>query len=129
VKTLAIATVASAVLAASVGSASAQYGDTVPITRNWRGELACPSNYVIRGGVCVSIYAGGGGYPDRGYGGGGYGRERNRDYGYRNYDYDDGPRRYRDGRGVVEPRLNYRGELQCPSNFVIRNGVCVSIYR
>jgi hypothetical protein len=115
VRTLVIAAVASAALAASVGSAMAQYGDAVPIRPNYRGEPSCPSNYVIRGGQCVSIYAGRGGYGGREY-------------------YDDRPRRYRGdyyggGGGAVQPRVNYRGELQCPSNYVIRGGMCVSIYR
>ena len=100
---LAAATVAA--LAGSAGPSSAQYGDAVPISRNWRGELACPSNYVIRGNACVSIYAGRRAYRERrdfrdGYARGGYG---------------------------IPPRMNRRGEMQCPSNYVIRGGVCVSL--
>ncbi len=101
---LAAATVAAFI--ASAGTASAQYGDAVPITRNWRGEPACPSNYVIRGNACVSIYAG-----RRAY------RERR--------DFRDGYAS--DGYGIA-PRMNRRGEMQCPSNYVIRGGVCVSLY-
>jgi hypothetical protein len=77
VKALIIAAVASAALAGSAGLASAQYGDAVPIRPNYRGEPSCPSNYVIRGNACVSIYAGRGGYERS------YRRERHRDYGYR----------------------------------------------
>jgi hypothetical protein len=115
-KTLIFAAVTSATLAGSAGGALAQYGDVVPIRPNYRGEPSCPSNYVIRGNACVSIYAGRGGYE------GGYRR-----------DYYDRPRRYRGdydggGRGAVQPRLNYRGEWQCPSNYVIRGGLCVSLY-
>jgi hypothetical protein len=32
-----------------------------------------------------------------------------------------------DGYGIA-PRMNRRGEMQCPSNYVIRGGVCVSLY-
>jgi hypothetical protein len=101
-KSLMIAVAAAATLVVSVGSAFAQYGPSVPIRPNWRGEPSCPSNYVIRGGACVSIYAG-------------------RGYGYR-----DSYAGY--GRRAVQPRINYRGELQCPSNYVIRGGACVSLY-
>ena len=113
-KTACIAAIGLATLVSSANVSVAQYGDAVPIGRNYRGEPACPSNYVIRGNACVSIYAG------RGRG------------------YDDRPRRHRrddyySGRGsgpdVVQPRVNYRGELACPSNYIIRRGMCVSIYR
>jgi hypothetical protein len=98
--------VAAAAIVGSAGIASAQYGDAVPISRNWRGELACPSNYVIRGNACVSIYAGRRAYRERrgfreGYARGGHG---------------------------IPPRMNRRGEMQCPSNYVIRGGGCVSLY-
>jgi hypothetical protein len=112
VKPLVIAAVAGVALTASVGTALAQYGDVVPIRPNYRGEPSCPSNYVVRGNACVSIYGERGGYEGRGY-------RHNRDYGYR-----DGY-----GGGAVQPRMNYRGEPQCPSNYIIRRGVCVSIYR
>lgn len=131
--------------------------ETAPIQRNYRGELACPSNYVIRGNACVSSeslrarglssaeqpnyrgrgYQGGydrGGYEGGGYGGGGYRG------GYRD-DFDDddrGPprRSYRGhsdvpqkgtGARAVQPIMTQRGP-QCPSNYVIRGGLCVSIY-
>lgn len=113
-KVLINAALASTMLAASAGIAFAQYGDAVPIQRGYRGQPVCPSNYVVRGGACVSIYAG------RGYD---EGRAYRRSGRYR--DFDDS---YGRG-GAVQPRINYRGELQCPSNYVIRRGVCVSIYR
>lgn len=98
---LAIAATAAAL---SIDTASAQYGDVVPIQRNYLGQLACPSNYVIRGNVCVSIYAGGGRYNE----GGGYGRRRG---------------------AVVRPVVNPYGQLQCPGNYVLDyNNNCVSIY-
>jgi len=102
-RALMFAAAATAAIAATASPALAQYGASVPITRNWRGEPACPSTYVIRGGACVSIYAGrrGGGYADS----------------YADY-----------GRRAIRPRVNYRGELQCPSNYVIRGGACVSLY-
>ena len=111
-KSLVIAALTGAAFVALVGSALAQYGDAVPIRPNYRGEPSCPSNYVVRGNACVSIYGRRGGYEGRGY-------RRDRDYGYRE-GY---------GGGTVQPQLNYRGEAQCPSNYVIRRGVCVSIYR
>jgi hypothetical protein len=104
-KALMFAAAAIAALAATADSALAQYGPSVPITRNWRGEPACPSNYVIRGGACVSIYAGRRGYHD----------------GYS--DSYAGP-----GRRAVRPVMNDRGLWQCPSNYVIRGGLCVSLY-
>lgn len=100
-------------------SAMAQYGDVVEPRYNRSGDAVCPSNYVIRGGACVSINAGRrnsddrrGGYGDRrrGYDDGRYGRGRDR------------------GGDVIEPQINRRGEQQCPSNYVIRRGVCVSLY-
>ena len=112
-KTLMLAAVTCAALAGSVGGAFAQYGDVVPIRPNWRGEPSCPSNYVIQGNVCVSIYAGRGHHREYH----GYGKPLR----YRG-DYDGG------GRAAVQPRLNYRGEWQCPSNYVIRGNLCVSIY-
>ena len=107
-KTLSIVLVASAAIAATAAFALAQ--DVVPIRPNYRGEASCPSNYVIRGNACVSIYAG---------------RER-----YEGRDRYEGRyrERYRGRKDTVEPRINYRGQLQCPSNYVIRGGTCVSIY-
>lgn len=94
--------IAATFAALPINTASAQYGDVVPIQRNYLGQLACPSNYVIRGNVCVSIYAGGGGY------GGGYERRRP---------------------AVVRPVVNPYGQLQCPSDYVLDyNNNCVSIY-
>jgi hypothetical protein len=119
VRALVIAAVASAALAASVGSAFAQ--DVVPIRPNFRGEASCPSNYVIRGNACVSIYAGRGGGYDPGY----QQRPQYRDDRFRYEQRGDYDHR---GRHVVEPRVNRRGELQCPSNYVIRRGMCVSVY-
>lgn len=121
-RTLITTALASAVLAVSAGAALAQYGDAVPIGRNWRGELACPSNYVIRGNACVSIHA----LRRGGHETGEYPGERR----WRRERYHDGyggpPSAY--GRGAVQPRVNYRGEMQCPSNYVIRGGLCVSLY-
>lgn len=155
-RTLIFAALASVAVAAATDVAVAQ--ESVPITRNARGEQTCPSNYVIRGNACVSTSAlrqrglstaeqpgvprgrhpGGvargyrDGPPD--YQGGyqsGYRREYYRD------DYDGPPRRrHRDddyagpsrGRTAVQPWINRRGELQCPSNFVIRGRLCVSLY-
>jgi len=56
VLTIALTTLA---IVSSAGIAAAQqYGERVPITRNYRGELACPSNYVLdEANNCVSIYA------------------------------------------------------------------------
>jgi hypothetical protein len=105
------AALAAVALASTADVVSAQYGDIVPIRPNYRGEASCPSNYVIRDGVCVSIYAG------RGY-----------DSGYRRYrhrysDDDDAPR------ATARPWINRRGELQCPSNYVLQGDrLCVSIY-
>jgi hypothetical protein len=85
----------------------AQYGDVVPIRRNYLGQLACPSNYVIQDNVCISIYSPG----FRGdYGGALRGRGRRL-----------GP--------IVEPWINPRGQLQCPSDYVLDGANnCVSIY-
>jgi hypothetical protein len=109
-------------LAALVEHVMAQ--EAVPIRRNYRGEQVCPSNYVIRGDACVSVYAL---------------RRRGLSAAERpGYYYDDGPRRrhhrgrdayfYPRGGRAVPPVLNYRGELQCPSNFVLRRNLCVSLY-
>lgn len=121
--------------------------DAVPIGRNAAGQPSCPSNFVVRGNACVSIYAkqppatAGGGYGARQ--GGGYqgpppGYQGDYRRGYDRDDYDDRPRRrrYRDdydagpprGRAAVEPFVNRYGELQCPSNYVFRRGLCVSLY-
>lgn len=103
-------------LVAMTVSAAAQYGEAVEPRYNRRGDAVCPSNYVIRGGACVSIYAGRRGeYGRRG----GYDEDR----GYRG----GGNRGYSRG-GGIEPQVNRRGELQCPSNYVIRRGLCVSLY-
>jgi hypothetical protein len=103
---LIIATIATAVIASTSGVASAQYGDVVPIRPNYRGEASCPSNYVIQGGACVSIYAGRrGGFRE----------------GYNEY-------RGAGRRGAERPVLRPDGLLQCRSNYVIRNGLCVSLY-
>lgn len=106
-------------LLTSIVPAAAQYGDRVEPRFNRRGDPVCPSNYVIRGDYCVSIYADRRGYDrrerwddDRGYRG-----RRDRDWDERGY-----------RGGGIEPQLNRRGELQCPSNYVIRRGLCVSLY-
>lgn len=112
-KALITAAFALAALASTADVVSAQYGDTVPIRPNYRGEPSCPSNYVIRGNVCVSIYAG------RGYE---YGYPRHRRY---SDDYDEPRPR---GRAATRPWVNPRGELQCPSNYILRGGLCVSVY-
>lgn len=125
VKALIFAALASVTLASTADVASAQYGDVVPMGRNWRGEPVCPSNYVVRGNACVSIYAlGRGGYGDR-YPG--YRRDYYRDDGRRQY-YDEYDHPRPRGRAAVQPWINPHGELQCPSNYVIRGGVCVSLY-
>jgi hypothetical protein len=130
VRALIIAAAISMALAGSPRIASAQSDAAIPIQRNDRGEPSCPANYELRGNACVSIYAGRGvpGSFDRGYG----------SYRYRE-DYFEAPRParpprrrhrddYDDGRATVEPRLDYRGELQCPRNFVIRGNLCVSLW-
>jgi hypothetical protein len=131
VRTFIIAAAATVTLAGSTCVASAQSDAAIPIQRNYRGELSCPANYEIRGNACVSIYAGRGlpGSFDRGYG----------NYRYRD-DHYDAPqplrppwRRHRDdlddgGRAAVQPRLDYRGELQCPRNFVVHGNLCVSLW-
>jgi hypothetical protein len=55
VLTIALTTVA--IVSSSGIAAAQQYGERVPITRNYRGELACPSDYVIQGRSCISIYS------------------------------------------------------------------------
>jgi hypothetical protein len=131
VRAFIIAAAATVTLAGSSSVASAQSDATIPIQRNYRGELSCPANYEIRGNACVSVYAGRGlpGSFDRGYG----------NYRYRD-DHYDAPqpsrpprRRHRDdlddgGRAAVQPRLDYRGELQCPRNFVVHANLCVSLW-
>ena len=107
-------------------SAMAQYGDAVEPRINRRGDVVCPSNYVVRGSACVSIYAGRRGYEDRR---GGYEDRRGGYDGRRRGFDDDGYRRGRERRAEgFEPRINRRGERECPSNFVIRRGLCVSLY-
>lgn len=130
VRAFIIAAAVTTALAGSAHIASAQSDAAIPIQRNYRGEPSCPGNYEMRGNACVSIYAGRGapGSFDRGYG-----SYRHRD------DYYDAPRParpprrrhrddYDDGRASVEPRLDYRGELVCPRNFVIRGNLCVSLW-
>jgi hypothetical protein len=95
-------------LISSIGVAAAQqYGERVPITRNYRGELACPSDYVIQGRSCISIYSPhfrgnyGGALPGPGPVAG----------------------------PVTQPWVNQNGQLQCPSNYVLDSANnCVSIY-
>jgi hypothetical protein len=112
VKMLIAAALAAVALASSANVTLAQYEpDSVPIVRNYLGQLACPSNYVIRGNLCVSIYAG---------------RRRGYDDGDYRGSYDGG---YRRGPAVTRPWINNRGQLQCPSNYVLDDANnCVSIY-
>ena len=125
-----IIAVATLALAGSTHIVPAQSDAAIPLQRNDRGEPSCPANYEIRGNACVSIYAGRGvpGSFDRGYG----------SYRYRD-DYFEAPRPqrpprrrhrddYDDGRASVEPRLDYRGELVCPRNFIIRGNRCASLW-
>ena len=129
-KAFIIAAVATMTLAGSTRIASGQFDTIIPLQRDHRGEPSCPANYEIRGNACVSMLAGRGvpGSFDRGYG----------NYRYRDDDYDARPqhpprRRHRDdiddgGRATVQPRLDHRGELQCPRNFVIHGNLCVSLW-
>lgn len=131
VKALIIAVVATVTFAGPTRVASAQFNAAIPLQRNYRGELTCPANYDIRGNACVSIFTGRGlpGSFDRGYG----------SYRYRD-DYFEAPRpprpprrKHRDdvddgGRATIHPRLDYRGELVCPRNFIIRDNLCVSLW-
>lgn len=101
-KTLIIAALATAALAGTGGIASAQRGpDVVPMSISPNGQPVCPSNYVVRGNACVSIYAG---------------RQQPQ------------PQIQQRGPDAVPITRNYRGELACPSNYVIRGNACVSIY-
>jgi hypothetical protein len=105
-KSLLAAALTVGTLVSSANVALAQYGDTVPIRRNYLGQPACPSNYVIQDNYCISIYSGG----FRGNYGGALPRRRG--YG-----------------SVVEPWINQNGQLQCPSNYVLDGAEnCVSIY-
>lgn len=110
-KTLSIA-VACAMLAASVNGASArlstgdrslttepQWSTIVPIRPDVRGEPSCPSNFVIRGKVCMSIFAS-----------------------PRALRYSAGDRE------TARPWINSRREVQCPSNFVLHRKTCISLY-
>jgi hypothetical protein len=130
VRVLLIAVAAALAFAGVPGPALAQLEAVIPLQRGARGEMTCPSNYEARGNACVSVLAGRGmpGSFDRGYG----------SYRYRD-DYFEAPRLprpprrrhrddYDDGRLSVQPRLDYRGELQCPRNFVIRGNRCVSLW-
>ena len=110
VKKLFAAALATIALVSSIDVAAAQYGERVPISRNYRGEIACPTDYDIQDGWCVSIYS-----PNF--------RPR----------YQAAPPPVPRGYGygsITRPWINRRGELQCPTDFVLdaaRN--CVSIYR
>jgi hypothetical protein len=97
-------------LVSTVGIAEAQqYGERVPIVRNYRGELACPSDYVIQGRSCISIYS-----PHfRGNYGGAL----------------PGPPQGAATGPVTQRWVNQNGALQCPSNYVLDGANnCVSIY-
>jgi hypothetical protein len=106
------AAVALVVLAMSAGSAFAhlstgerqlaaepQWSTVAPIRPNAHGQPSCPSNFVIRGKVCISTFAGRGAL---------------------NFSAGD--------RDTASPWINTRGKLQCPSNFVLRREMCVSLY-
>jgi hypothetical protein len=111
-KTLSVALGSAVMLAGSVSgalaslstgdrlpAAAAQWSTVAPIRPNARGEPSCPANFVIRGKVCVSIFAG----ARAQYLGAG-------------------------DRETAQPFINAHGQKQCPSNFVIRRRVCVSLY-
>jgi hypothetical protein len=106
------AVVALAVLAASASGAFAglstgyklhgmeqKWSTVVPIRPNASGEPSCPSNFVIRGKVCLSIFA---------------------DRSALHYSVGD--------RETVLPRIIRRRQLQCPSNFIVYRRTCVSLY-
>lgn len=110
-KTLSVA-LACTVLAVSISSAIAhlstgdrplaaelQWTTVVPIRPNAHGEPSCPSNFVIRGRVCVNIFADS-----------------------RAHYFSAGDRQ------MVRPWINRRGEVQCPGNYVLRRKVCISLY-
>ena len=80
-------------------TAEPQWSTVVPIRPNARGEPSCPSNFVIRSKVCVSIFAG-----------------------TRAHYLSVGER------PTARPTINRRGEMQCPSNFVLRRKLCISLY-
>lgn len=106
VKRIALATLMMTMTLALSEVAVAQYGEIVPIRPNYRGQPACPTDYVIQDNYCISIYS-------RRFRGD-YGGSLPRPRGY-------GP--------VVEPWVNPYGQLQCPTDYVLdRAGNCVSIY-
>ncbi len=113
---LASAGLAAGILVVMSGIAAAQPA-VVPLRFNAYGQPVCPSNYEVRGNACVNPYVTG----ERGY------------RGYRNrerYDYDEGPRRDYGGGGyprAVRPIMTPYGP-QCPSNYEIRGGMCVTPY-
>ena len=76
-----------------------EWSTVVPIRPNAGGEPSCPSNFVIRGKVCLSIFA------DR-----------------RALHHGAGDRE------TAQPRINHRGQFQCPSNFIVYRRICISLY-
>ena len=107
---------AAGILVVMGGIAAAQPA-VVPLRFNAYGQPVCPSNYEVRGNACVNPYVTG---------------EARRGYRYRErYDYDDGPRGGYGGGGgyprAVQPRMTPYGP-QCPSNYEIRGGMCVTPY-
>jgi hypothetical protein len=109
VKNLLAAALTTVALVSSTAIASAQqYGETVPIRRNYLGQLACPRDYVIQDNYCISIYSPG----FRGDYGGALPQRRGYGYG-----------------AVTQPWINQNGALQCPSDYVLDGANnCVSIY-
>ena len=106
------AAVVLAVLAASTGSAFAglstgyklvgvdsQWSTVVPIRPDVSGNPSCPSNFVMRGKVCLSILA------------------------------DRRALRFSAGnRETARPLNIHRGRIHCPSNFIAYRKVCTSLY-
>jgi hypothetical protein len=109
VKNLLAAALTTMALVSSTAIALAQqYGETVPIRRNYLGQLACPRDYVIQDNYCISIYSPG----FRGDYGGALPQRRGYGYG-----------------AVTQPWVNQNGALQCPSDYVLDGANnCVSIY-
>ena len=137
------------IIFATVHGASAQWVRPSGVSR--AGDPICPSNYVFNQGWCKALYGSGGpggGYGaggPGGYGGGrsgpgGYGGDGNRgtdggqyrgrrDFGGGSYQ---GQRQFGGGDGgYYDPRVHPYGPSvpvapggRCPSNYVIRGGMC-----
>jgi hypothetical protein len=76
-----------------------EWSTVVPIRPNASGKPSCPSNFVMRGKVCLSIFA---------------------DRSALHYSVGD--------REMVRPRIIRRGQFQCPSNFIVYRKTCISLY-